>query len=34
MVVLKVSCLEGNELAVHPKHYGMRVVGVGEVEEV
>jgi hypothetical protein len=29
MVLLKVSCLEGNELAVHPKHYGMRVVEEG-----
>lgn len=29
MVLLKVSCLEGNELAVHPRHYGMRVVAVG-----
>lgn len=27
-VLLKVSCLEGNELAVHPKHYGMKVVNV------
>lgn len=26
IVLLKVSCLEGNELAVHPKHYGMKVV--------
>jgi hypothetical protein len=29
MLMLKVSCLEGNEMAVHPKHYGMRVVEVG-----
>ena len=29
MLLLKVSCLEGNEMAVHPKHYGMRVVEVG-----
>ena len=28
MLMLKVSCLEGNEMAVHPKHYGMRVVEV------
>lgn len=26
IVLVKVSCLEGNEMAVHPKHYGMRVV--------
>jgi hypothetical protein len=29
MLLLKVSCIEGNELAVHPKHYGMKVVKVG-----
>lgn len=29
MVLLKVSCLEGDELAVHPRHYGMRVIKVG-----
>lgn len=29
MLILKVSCLEGNELASHVKHYGMRVVEVG-----
>lgn len=29
MVLLKVSCLEGNEMAVHPKHYGMKVVASG-----
>lgn len=28
MALLKVSCLEGNEMAMHPKHYGMRVVKV------
>lgn len=28
MLMLKVSCLEGNEMAVHVKHYGMRVVVV------
>jgi hypothetical protein len=28
IVLLKVSCLEGTELAVHPKHYGMKVVKV------
>lgn len=28
MVLLKVSSLEGHELAVHPRHYGMRVVKV------
>lgn len=26
MLALKVSCLEGNEMAAHPKHYGMKVV--------
>ena len=25
MVLLKVSCREGNEMAVHPKHYGVKV---------
>ena len=29
MVLLKLSCLEGNEPAGHPRHYGMRVVKVG-----
>lgn len=29
MLMLKVSCLEGNEMASHVKHYGMRVVEVG-----
>lgn len=29
MLLLKVSCLEGNEMAYHPRHYGMRVVEVG-----
>jgi hypothetical protein len=28
MILLKVSCLEGNEMAAHPKHYGMKVVKV------
>jgi hypothetical protein len=28
MLLLKVSCLEGNEMAKHPRHYGMRVVEV------
>jgi hypothetical protein len=26
MALLKVSCLEGNEMGHHPKHYGMKVV--------
>jgi hypothetical protein len=26
MALLKVSCLEGNEMAHHPMHYGMKVV--------
>jgi hypothetical protein len=29
MLLLKISCIEGNEMAVHPKHYGMKVVKVG-----
>lgn len=29
MLLLKISCLEGNELAHHPRHYGMKVVAVG-----
>jgi hypothetical protein len=29
MLLIKVSCLEGNELAVHPKHYGMKVIATG-----
>jgi hypothetical protein len=29
MALLKVSCMEGNEMAVHPRHYGMKVVAVG-----
>lgn len=29
MLLLKISCLEGNELAYHPRHYGMRVVAAG-----
>lgn len=29
LLMLKVSCLEGNEMAKHPRHYGMRVVEVG-----
>jgi hypothetical protein len=29
MLLLKISCIEGNEMAAHPKHYGMKVVKVG-----
>lgn len=29
MVLFKASCQEGNELAVHNRHYGMKVVEVG-----
>jgi hypothetical protein len=29
MLLLKVSCIEGNEMALHAKHYGMKVVKVG-----
>lgn len=29
MALLKVNCLEGNAMAVSPRNYGMRVVGVG-----
>ncbi|MEO6405379.1 MAG: hypothetical protein ABIY51_11085 [Ferruginibacter sp.] len=28
LVLLKVSCLEGNEYAINARHYGMKVVGV------
>jgi hypothetical protein len=28
MMLLKINCLEGNELAAHPKHYAMKVVKV------
>lgn len=28
MVLLKVSCLEGNEMALHAKQYGMKVVRI------
>jgi hypothetical protein len=30
MLLIKASCLEGNELAVHPRHYGMKVIKTGE----
>lgn len=30
MLLLKVSCMEGNEMAHHQKHYGMKVVKVGK----
>ena len=30
MVMLKVSAMEGNELAHHPRHYGMKVVKIGQ----
>jgi hypothetical protein len=33
MVLLKVNCLEGNELAVHPRHYAMTVVAVGSSKQ-
>lgn len=29
MLLLKVSCLEGNEMAANSRHYGMRVLEVG-----
>jgi len=29
MVLLKLNCHEGSELAAHPRHYPMRVVAVG-----
>lgn len=29
MVLLKVSCLEGHEMAVHPMHYGMKIIEAG-----
>jgi len=28
LLLLKINCLEGNELAAHPKHYAMKVVKV------
>jgi hypothetical protein len=28
IAMIKVSCLEGNEMASHARHYGMKVVGV------
>jgi hypothetical protein len=30
MLLIKASCIEGNELAVHPRHYGMKVLKTGE----
>ena len=30
MLLLKVNCLEGNELAAHPMHYVLKVVMTGE----
>ncbi|MCU7547529.1 hypothetical protein OCK74_00310 [Chitinophagaceae bacterium LB-8] len=30
MLLLKISSLEGNEMAVHPRHYAMKVVKTGE----
>jgi hypothetical protein len=30
-VLLKISCLEGKELAAHTKHYRMKVVGASEI---
>ncbi len=29
IALLKISCIEGNELAMHPKLYGMKVVAAG-----
>lgn len=29
MLFLKVSCLAGNELAHHPRHYAMKVIAIG-----
>lgn len=31
MLLLKINCLEGNELAAHAKHYAMKVVEMGGV---
>jgi len=28
IVLLKVSCLEGNEMTVHPKRYGVKMTSV------
>ena len=29
LLLLKVGCMEGNEMAYHPKHYAMKIIGVG-----
>lgn len=29
LLFLKVACMEGDEMAIHPRHYGMKVVEVG-----
>lgn len=29
MCLLKAGCIEGNEMAKHPRHYGMKVIAVG-----
>jgi hypothetical protein len=29
IALLKVSCIEGKEMAVHPKNYGMKVIAAG-----
>lgn len=29
MLLLKISCIEGDEMTIHPKHYGMKVIKVG-----
>jgi hypothetical protein len=31
LLLLKVGCIEGNEMAMHPKHYAMKVIKVKEV---
>jgi hypothetical protein len=30
LLLLKVGCIEGNEMAVHPRHYAMKIIRVGE----
>ena len=30
MALLRVACMEGNEMAYHPRHYAMKVMAVGE----
>ena len=29
MALLKVNCLEGREMAYHPRHYALKVIAAG-----